>query len=218
MLRQVKTEDLIQFGFESEFVGRLPVTVVLNEMTEDGLYNILKNKYSTVVLGKKLDFRAYDIDLEFTEEALRVFAKQAHAERTGARGLLSVFEKALIKFEKTLPSTEIKKLVVDIDAVERPEETLKKMLLSDSIKHFQKEFLLKNGIYLDFKKEAAERVQEMAQTKNRSIKQLCEDLFHDYTYGIRLMSLEHFTITKEAVDDPQVYLDNYVRENYKKKG
>jgi ATP-dependent protease Clp ATPase subunit len=168
------------------------------------------------VLGKKLDFRAYDIDLEFTDEALRVFARKAYAERTGARGLLSVFERALIKFEKTLPSTEIKKLMIDIDAVERPEETLKKMLLSDSIKHFQKDFLLKNGIYLDFRKDAAERVQEMAQAANRSIKQLCGELFHDYAYGIRLMSMEHFTITREAVENPQAYLDNYIRENYKK--
>ncbi|HPO45416.1 MAG TPA: AAA family ATPase [Spirochaetota bacterium] len=216
LLKEIKTEDLIQFGFESEFVGRLPVTVVLNEMTEEGLYNILKNRYSTVVLGKKLDFRAYDIDLEFTDEALRVFARKAYAERTGARGLLSVFERALIKFEKTLPCTEIKKLMIDIDAVERPEETLKKMLLSDSIKHFQKDFLLKNGIYLDFRKDAAERVQEMAQAANRSIKQLCGELFHDYAYGIRLMSMEHFTITREAVENPQAYLDNYIRENYKK--
>ena len=98
----------------------------------------------------------------------------------------------------------------------RPEETLKKMLLSDSIKHFQKDFLLKNGIYLDFRKDAAERVQEMAQAANRSIKQLCGELFHDYAYGIRLMSMEHFTITREAVENPQAYLDNYIRENYKK--
>src|SRR4030042_2673720 len=49
ILKKVKTEDLIEFGFESEFVGRLPVYVVLNDLDEEGLYKILKNKYSTVV-------------------------------------------------------------------------------------------------------------------------------------------------------------------------
>ena len=129
---------------------------------------------------------------------------QAHAPKVD---VIDRGQELLVRAEPVSP---------DIDAVERPEETLKKMLLSDSIKHFQKDFLLKNGIYLDFRKDAAERVQEMAQAANRSIKQLCGELFHDYAYGIRLMSMEHFTITREAVENPQAYLDNYIRENYKK--
>lgn len=217
LLNKVKTEDLIQFGFESEFVGRLPVTVVLNEMTEDGLYRILKNRYSTVVLGKKMDFKAYDIDLVFTDGAFRILAERAYHEKTGARGLLSVFEHALIKFEKTLPSTDIKKLTVDEQVLNDTDSSLKKMLLSDSIKRFQKEFLLKNGIYLEFEKNAVEKIQEMARSGNKSIKQQCEELFHDYAHGIRLMSLENFTITREAVDNPPAYIEEYIRRNYKKK-
>ncbi len=217
LLKQVKTEDLIQFGFESEFVGRLPVTVVLNEMTEDGLYKILKNKYSTVVLGKKLDFRAYGIELDFADEALQLLARRAYQEKTGARGLLSVFEKTLIKFEKTLPSTEIKQLLVDKELVEAPESALRKMLVSDNIKSFQKTFLLKNGIYLDFDKDASEQLQEMALNSHKSVKQLCEDLFHDYPYGIRLMGLDNFRISRDAVENPTAYIDNYIRANYNKK-
>ncbi len=217
LLKLIHTEDLIQYGFESEFVGRLPVTVVLNEMTEDGLYKILKNKFSTVVLGKKLDFRAYGIEADFTDEALRILAARAHREKTGARGLLSVFEKTLIKFEKTLPSTEISQLMVDREVVEEPEAALRKMLLSDSIKSFQKNFLLKHGIYLDFDKDASERIQDMAAENNRSIKQLCEELFHDYAYGIRLMGMDNFRISAEAVEKPAEYIDAYIRKNYVKK-
>jgi ATP-dependent protease Clp ATPase subunit len=216
LLKKVKTEDLIQFGFESEFVGRLPVTVVLNEMTEDGLYRILKNKYSTVVLGKKMDFRAYGIEVDFADDALRILAGRASREKTGARGLLSVFEKTLIKFEKTLPSPEIKQLLVDREVVEHPEEALRKMLLSDSIKSYQKNFLLKHGIYLDFEREAVERIQEMAAANRKSIKQLCEDMFHDYPYGIRLVGLDNFKITREAVEKPALFLNDFVRDNYKK--
>jgi len=213
----VKTEDLIEYGFESEFVGRLPVTVVLNDLDEDGLYKILKNKYSTVVLGKKLDFRAYGIDLEFTDEALRMLASRAYKERTGARGLLSVFEKTLIKFEKTLPSTDIKKLTVDKEVVEHPENVLKRILLSDNIRKFQKEFLLKHGIVMEFEDEALQIIQEKARAAGMSIKQYCDDLFHDYPYGIKLMNLERFVITKAAVEDPQGYIDEYIRNYYSQK-
>ncbi|HOT44551.1 MAG TPA: AAA family ATPase [Spirochaetota bacterium] len=216
ILKKVKTEDLIEFGFESEFVGRLPVYVVLNDLNEDGLYKILKNKYSTVVLGKKMDFRSYGIDLSFSDEALRLLAGKAHSEKTGARGLLSVFEKVLIKFEKSLPSTNIKRLVVDRRVIESPAEALKELLIEDGIQSFQKDFLVEHGIYLEFEKEAVEKIQEMAGEKLKSIKQLCSELFHDYYHGLRLVKLEHFTIPREAVDSPDEYLNNFIKENYHK--
>ncbi len=74
IFKQLKTEDIIQFGFESEFIGRLPVSVVLNELDPEGLYMILKNKFSSVVLGKKMDFRSYGIELEFTDDVLMELA------------------------------------------------------------------------------------------------------------------------------------------------
>ncbi len=216
LLKKLSTEDLIRFGFESEFVGRLPVHIVLNELTVEGLYNILKNRYSTVVLGKKLDFRAYDIDLSFTDEALMMLAKQAYQEKTGARGLLSVFEKTLIKFEKTLPSTEIRQLIVDKNVVESPDRVLSEMLLNDSIKSFQKNYLIRHGIFLEFDEEALRMVQDLASKNRKSIKQLCEDLFHDYHHGIKLMGMDSFKITTEAVQNPSGYLENYIKMNYNK--
>jgi ATP-dependent protease Clp ATPase subunit len=88
----VHTEDLMAYGFESEFVGRLPVYVVLNELNEDGLYRILTNTYSTVVQGKKMDFRSYGIDLNFDDEALRILAGRAHGKKP-ERGAFSAFSK-----------------------------------------------------------------------------------------------------------------------------
>ncbi len=216
LLQKLTTEDLIKFGFESEFVGRLPVYVVLNELTVDGLFNILKNRYSTVVLGKKMDFRAYGIDLDFSDDSLKILAERAHREKTGARGLLSVFEKTLIKFEKTLPSTDIRRLMVDGNLVNDPERVLSEMLLTDSIKSFQKNYLVKHGIFLEFDDRALEIVQSLASKNHRSIKQLCEDLFQDYHHGIKLMGKDSFRITAEAVEDPDSYLENYIKQNYRK--
>ncbi len=216
LLSQMKTEDLINYGFESEFVGRLPVYVLLNELDVNGLYKILKSEYSTVVLGKKMDFRAYDIDLNFTDDALMELAKRAYKEKTGARGLLSVFEKLLIKFEKKLPSSEIKELTIDMNLINNPDEVLREMLLKDAIETFQKEFLVEHGIYLTIEPKAGKKIEALAEEKNMKIKALCEELFHDYFHGIRLMNLESFTITEEAVDNPEEFMDKYIKKNYQK--
>ncbi len=128
ILKQAKAEDLIEFGFESEFVGRLPVRAVFEKLTESDLFEILKNPSNPIILGKKLDFAAYDIDIKFENRALQILANNAFQENTGARGLVSAVEKALLVFEKKLPSYQIKKLPVTGTAVEDPEGTLDKML------------------------------------------------------------------------------------------
>ena len=214
LVKKSRTEDLIEYGFESEFIGRLPVVVTLNDVNEETLYQILKNRHSAVVNGKKLDFKAYGIELEFTDGALRKLARTASTEKTGARALLSVFERTLIRFEKTMPSLETRSLVVNEELVDNPSKFLDELMINDNIKGFQKDFLVNHGIYLDFSHEALERIQEKAKEQRKSIRRICEDLFHDYPYGIRLMKREHFTIEKDAVQDPAGYLDKYIRENY----
>jgi endopeptidase Clp ATP-binding regulatory subunit ClpX len=131
-LKQVKAEDLIAFGFESEFVGRLPVTTVFEKLEVDDLYAILKNPNNPIVLGKKKDFKSYGIDIQFEDGALYELAVKAYEEKTGARGLVSAVEKVLIKFEKRLPSTDIRKLVVTQAVVEDPEQELARLLQNPS--------------------------------------------------------------------------------------
>ena len=129
-LKLVKPEDLIKFGFETEFVGRLPVVSAFEQLAEDDLYAILKNPNNPVIVSKKLDFQAYDISVKFEDGALRALACLAHSEQTGARGLVSTIEKVLLHFEKKLPSTQIKKLPVTREVVENPEDVLEEMLLN----------------------------------------------------------------------------------------
>jgi endopeptidase Clp ATP-binding regulatory subunit ClpX len=126
-LRQLQSEDLIAFGFESEFVGRLPVRTVLNALDENDLYEILKNPSNPIIIGKKLDFAAYGIDLKFADEALRLLAREAHAENTGARGLVSAVERALLPFEKRLPSTGTRKFPVTVEVIREPQAMLARL-------------------------------------------------------------------------------------------
>jgi len=127
-LKQVKAEDLIAFGFESEFIGRLPVTAIFDKLEVVDLFAILKNPNNPIILGKKKDFKSYGIDIQFEEDALYELAKMAYEEKTGARGLVSAVEKVLLKFEKRLPSTGIKQLVVTSEVVKNPEQELENLL------------------------------------------------------------------------------------------
>ena len=124
ILKEVTAQDLMEFGFESEFVGRLPVIVVFDELTKEDLGEILKNPNNPIILSKKQDFKAYGIDLKFEEAALDKIAEMAAKARTGARGLVGAMEKVLIAFEKHLPSTRIDKLVVTPELVDHPEAEL----------------------------------------------------------------------------------------------
>jgi endopeptidase Clp ATP-binding regulatory subunit ClpX len=127
ILGHVKSEDLIDYGFETEFVGRLPVRAVLERLTEDDLFAILMNPNSPIILGKKIDFASYGIDIKFDEEGLKLMARHAYDENTGARGLVSAVEKALLEFEKRLPSTPVRKLAVTKELLKRPEKWMAKL-------------------------------------------------------------------------------------------
>jgi endopeptidase Clp ATP-binding regulatory subunit ClpX len=171
MLSRVKAEDLISYGFESEFIGRLPVVAVFEKLDVSDLYEILRNINNPIILGKKKDFKSYGIDIKFEDQALRKIAAYAHEEKTGARGLVSAAEKGLLAFEKKLPSTDIKQLVVTPEVVDSPEQELGRILkdpdnkqregkfnkaseaearrLKDSILRRKDEFLDKYGVVLD---------------------------------------------------------------------
>lgn len=127
-LRHLKAEDLIQYGFESEFIGRLPVVTVFESLEAEDLYKILCNPKSPIVMGKRRDFKAYGIDLLFEDEALRKIAENAAKERTGARGLISAVERVLMKFEHALPSADIRRLTVTPAMVDDPVGELDRIL------------------------------------------------------------------------------------------
>ena len=127
-LKYVKPQDLVEFGFETEFVGRLPVITLFEELSEDDLYSILKNPNNPVILSKKLDFKAYGIDVKFEDDALRAIAGRAYKEGTGARSLVSVVEKILLKLEKQLPSGPVRQVAVTKEVVDDSAKAMEEML------------------------------------------------------------------------------------------
>jgi endopeptidase Clp ATP-binding regulatory subunit ClpX len=214
LLRKLRSEDLIRFGFESEFVGRLPVTVSLNDLDVDGLYRILQNPNSTVVQGKKRDFRAYDIEIDFDDEALKRIAELAYTERTGARGLVSVVDRLLLKFEKSLPDTALNTFRVTAALVEDPQSELDRLLTQYYLKSFQKRFLESNAIVITFTGEALDLLRRRAAEEGQNLEQVCSDLLRDYEYGLRLLGCDNFTVDADIVRDPKTRLEEMIKQSY----
>jgi ATP-dependent Clp protease ATP-binding subunit ClpX len=165
VLKQVTARDLVEFGFETEFVGRLPVIVVFDELTKEDFVEILKNPNNPIIVSKRQDFKSYGIDIKFEEAALVKIAEIAARERTGARGLVSAIEKVLIPFEKHLPSTDIKKLLVTGELVDDPQTALKKLLECSDSPELCAEFE-------DMHKKELEEIIEFITSRENDFKQL----------------------------------------------
>jgi ATP-dependent Clp protease ATP-binding subunit ClpX len=114
LLHQVEPEDLIKYGLIPEFVGRLPVVTTLDELDEAALVQILTEPKNALTKQFAKLFKMEGVELEFRDDALDAIAKRALARRTGARGLRSIIEHALLDTMYELPSLKgVSKVVVD---------------------------------------------------------------------------------------------------------
>jgi ATP-dependent Clp protease ATP-binding subunit ClpX len=118
VFKMVEPEDLIKYGLIPEFVGRLPVIATLEELDEKALVKILTEPRNALVKQFQKLFKMEGVDLEFREEALLAIASRALKRKTGARGLRSIIEHALLDIMFELPSMkDVNKVVVDEKAI-----------------------------------------------------------------------------------------------------
>ena len=119
LLAEVEPEDLIKFGIIPELVGRLPVVATLEELDEGALIKILMEPKNALVKQFQKLLSMDGAELEFRPEALRSIAGKAIKRKTGARGLRSIVEQALLEVMYDLPSKGgVKKVVVDENTIE----------------------------------------------------------------------------------------------------
>ena len=128
LLAKVSTRDFISYGFEPEFIGRLPVRVVCNPLSIDDLASILGNSEGSVLEQYRRDFLGYGIAMTVTPAGIREVAKLAHDEGTGARGLMTVLERLFRDFKYELPSRDLDTLSFDRDDVVHPAAALQRVL------------------------------------------------------------------------------------------
>ncbi|MDE6093013.1 MAG: ATP-dependent Clp protease ATP-binding subunit ClpX, partial [Ruminococcus sp.] len=118
IFKKVVPKDLVKFGMVPEFVGRLPVISVLEELDESSLVRILTEPKNALVKQYRKLFEYDDIELEINDDALTAIAEKAISQKTGARGLRSIIEAVLMKTMYAVPSDgSIAKVTVTAESV-----------------------------------------------------------------------------------------------------
>jgi ATP-dependent Clp protease ATP-binding subunit ClpX len=134
ILQHVTHDDLLKYGLIPEFVGRLPVTVALDELTKDDLMQILTEPKNAVVKQYQKFFALDDVELVFTDDALSATATQAEIRKTGARGLRTTIEEVLLEVMYEIPSLDnVRKCVVDANVINNRSRPLLMTVNDDEI-------------------------------------------------------------------------------------
>ncbi|MEY2411480.1 MAG: ATP-dependent Clp protease ATP-binding subunit ClpX [Acidobacteriaceae bacterium] len=128
MLNEVQPEDLIKFGLIPEFVGRLPVVGLLQDLDEAALMEILTRPKNAIIKQYQRLFEFENVRLKFSDEALRAISRQAMARKVGARGLRMILEELMLDLMYHLPSQKkVKEFEVTREMVEKRNVSLAMM-------------------------------------------------------------------------------------------
>jgi len=228
-LEQVQTRDFIDFGFEPEFIGRLPVRVVCHPLVTDDLFNVLKSSEGSIIRQYEQTFAAYGIDVLFQDDGLRKIAELASHEQTGARGLMTVCERIFRNFKYELPSSPLKHFEVTRELVENPDKTLEKLLAESQkevrnvskqlVTEYAQRFYDSHKLKLNFTDTAIERLLRISENDGVPVRDLCADRFKDYQFGLKLVSQNtgqlEFTLDQENVENPDKILSDWVVASYR---
>jgi ATP-dependent Clp protease ATP-binding subunit ClpX len=229
VLQAVTTRDFVEYGFEPEFIGRLPIRVVCQELSAEDLFAILKTSEGSVIRQYKRAFEAFGIEARFDDEALRQIAIRAAEEKTGARGLLTVCDYLFRDFKFELPGSGVRRLDVSVDLVDDPAGTLKQILdlaqeeaelnQAEMVRQFASVFSEKHGVRFEIEEPAVAKIVERAREVGTNVAEYCNNLFKDYPYGLKLLRDRNtslsFTVPVSALDDPDKFLSDRVVEFYR---
>src|SRR6202034_3750892 len=128
LLSEIQPEDLIKFGLIPEFVGRLPVVGMLEDLDEFALIEILTRPKNAIVKPYQRLFEFENVRLKFSDDALRAIARQAMARKVGARGLRMILEELMLDLMFNLPSQKkLKEFEVTREMVEKRSASLSMM-------------------------------------------------------------------------------------------
>ena len=229
LFQHVTTQDFIEYGFEPEFIGRLPVRVVCEELTAEDLFKIMKFSEGSLLRQYERAFRAYGIETSFEDEALRLIAEEAAKEKTGARGLLTVWEKLLRDYKYHLSGSGLTQLRVSSELVREPKQVLERLMaeghkqeeaaLVQSARVFAEQFKREHALEIVFDDSALQRLVDRAHAERMTMPELCAHLFKDYQFGLSLVQKntrqQSFVLNAEAVDSPDKFLSELVvRSHY----
>ena len=225
-LSLVTTKDFVDYGFEPEFVGRLPIRVALRDLTEEDLYRILTTSEGSILKQHCESFLGYGIEAAFEDDALRAVAARAIQEKTGARGLMTVLESALRDFKFHLPSTGVKRIVIDAGTIENPGLALERILANPeeadrrfathSVRTFEVNFEKRHGVRLVLDDSAVSMAATVARELHLSVPEYLETVFEDQADFLKKIrkeaGLERFPVTPQILNRPGDGVDLWLRK------
>lgn len=198
----VKSEDFIEYGLLEEFVGRLPVRVVLEDLETEDLYKILKHSKCSIIRQHQGDFSRIGIKLDFTDEALGLIAQKSLSEKTGARGLMTVCEKLLTNFKYELPGHKVSQLVITKEVVEDPDKARESILILDPIERFISQFRNATGLNISFTDSALAYVCQRVREEGIDPLKYCWQKLGGCDRLLELTHRSEFLVTRELLENP----------------
>jgi ATP-dependent Clp protease ATP-binding subunit ClpX len=229
LMEQSQTRDFIEYGFEPEFIGRLPVRVVCQPLSVDDLFEILDKSEDSLIRQYESSFEAYGIHARFKEDAMRRIAELAADEKTGARGLMTVAERALRGFKFELPSTHIRALEVGSELIDSPEATLKTLLSQEKeiearqrveeISRMEQKFEEEHGIKIRFTDDARSWILDYTEGSSKSVGLFLKQQFKDLHFGLKLIAKntgkQEYDLPLQMAQKPDPTLSLWLIESYR---
>jgi len=134
ILNDIKVEDLVKYGMIPEFLGRLPVVTMLDELTEESLIRILTEPKNALIKQFQKLFEIEGVKLRFTDGALKAIAKEAVQRKSGARGLRAIIESSMLDIMYEIPSIpDVKECIIGEEVILKKEAPI--LIYEQSQKH-----------------------------------------------------------------------------------
>lgn len=124
-MKELQPDDLIKYGLIPEFVGRMPIVATLDQLTEEDLVRIMSEPKNSITKQYTKMLKLNDVDLEFTEDALKAVAQKSIKLKTGARGLRTIVEKAMLNVMYDIPSDKtVEKVIITKETIDEAQDPI----------------------------------------------------------------------------------------------
>lgn len=217
--KKAESEDFIKFGLLPELIGRSPIRSFVNLLSKNDLIRIMQETEDSILNQYRLEFKLFNIDVDFSPAAVEYVAEISENRKTGARALVSEWEKILTDFQFELPGSNFTALEVTREMCEHPKDYLLKMLekspFVDFIDNFKKEY----GIQLVLDQEVQNYLENYARQSCIPLSYLLKKVLSGASALNYMGVKEPFNITKDVVEDAKYFDKLFARwyENQKEK-
>jgi ATP-dependent Clp protease ATP-binding subunit ClpX len=217
--KEAEADDFINFGLLPELIGRSPIRTFVNLLSKNDLIRIMQDTKDSILNQYKMEFKLFNIDVEFTPNAIEYVAEISENRKTGARALVSAWENILTDFQFELPGSNFTMLKVNRELCEKPKDYLLKMLEKSPFVDFVENFKKEYGIELVLDESVQDYFENYAHQHNLQISETLKKFLFGAS-ALNYMGVRGaYNITKEMIEDDKYFDKLFAKwyENQKRK-